>query len=93
MDNISRLLQQYPLQFGVDHPTLRTMCDEIDVITPEIRALHNALSLLIREYEGVGLAAPQIGHTVRMAAITQRDTSKDPRELLDDYIMINPVLV
>lgn len=93
MIDVTILKEQYPLQFGVDNPVLRSVCDEVETITSEIQALYTALWELVWEYDGVGLAAPQVGKTVRMAAITQRDTSKKKRKLTKEFVMINPVII
>gem|GEM_PF-5010699 len=43
-------------------------------ITPEVKQFCKDILELMREYEGVGLAAPQINQNYRIAAVTQRDT-------------------
>lgn len=93
MDHLAYLKQQYPLQLGADNSILRTVSSEIAHISSEVQELAHALELLVREYEGVGLAAPQIGKNMRMVAITQRDISKKKRDLQEEVVMINPVVV
>lgn len=93
MRDIRDLEAKYPLILGVDNPILRTPCSLVTTITPEIKELGEALQKLVRAYEGVGLAAPQIGASWRMAAFTQRDMSRKKWKLLLEDIMINPVVI
>lgn len=93
MEHIDTLKQKYPLQLGSENQILRDACKEIKKINKDIKKLAQALEFLVREYEWVGLAAPQIGHNIRMAAITQRDMSKKKRELREEFVMINPTIV
>lgn len=54
---------------------------------------------LTRDYDGVWLAAPQINQNMRIAAITQRDTTYKnedwdiQRKLLDEFVIINPKIL
>ena len=50
----------YPLETGKDNKILRTVCEKVEKITPEIKEFGKILLDLMREYDGVGLAAPQI---------------------------------
>ena len=93
MHSITQLKKLYPLQYTANNPILREVCEEVKKITPEIKELYQALHELVREYEWVGLAAPQIGKNIRMAAVTQRDMSKKKRKLLQEIILINPVII
>jgi peptide deformylase len=63
------------------------------VVSKEIRLLAADLIELMREYDGVWLAAPQIGRSIRMFAYTQRETTKKKRDLLEEWVMINPKIV
>lgn len=48
---------------------LTTPSKAIDVITDDIVALSDAMKLKMVECNGIGLAAPQVGHNVRMLVI------------------------
>jgi peptide deformylase len=50
-------------------PVLRTKCPPLLNITPEILALADDMVETMEAAEGVGLAAPQIGETLRLAVI------------------------
>ncbi len=90
---IEALKQAYPLEIGLDNAILRTPTPAVEKITPEIRELGLALQKLVWAYEGVGIAAPQVGQSVRMAVITQRDMSHKKRKLLFEDVIINPVIL
>jgi peptide deformylase len=88
-----QLLSKYPLVIGAQETVLRTVASPIRTLNADIRSLAFDLIELMRLYDGVGLAAPQIGKSIRMFAYTQWDTSKNKRELLEEGVMINPKLV
>jgi len=93
------LQKKYPLITWKDVPILRTVCDEVKHLTPEIKKFAAELQQLMRDYEWVGLAAPQIGQNHRMAAVTQRDMSNRDEDgrviwnLLEEFVIINPKIL
>lgn len=93
------LQKKYPLVTGKDQEILRVVCDPVPMVTPEIKQFAADLQQLMRDYEWVWLAAPQIGINHRMAAVTQRDLSnKDVDgntkwELVDEFVIINPKIL
>lgn len=91
--DIETLKHLYPLQVGAANPLLRTVCAPVETITDEIKVLADALIELMRYHKGVGLAAPQVGQTIRMAAITQWDMSQEQWELLVETVIINPKIL
>lgn len=91
--NIDLLKEQYPLQIGATSPILRAYAAEVRAITSDIKKFSYELIELMRAYEGVWLAAPQVWVSQRIAAFTQRDTSKKKRKLLQEGVMINPVVL
>jgi len=48
------------------HPALRAPGERIDKIDDEVRAIAERMLTLMREHEGVGLAAPQVGLALRL---------------------------
>jgi peptide deformylase len=52
-----------------------------------------ALQELSFVYDGVGLAAPQIGRSERIIFVTQRNTKPKKRELIREEVMINPEIL
>lgn len=87
----------YPLKTGKDNKILRTVCEEVEKITPEIKEFGKILLDLMREYDGVGLAAPQIWENIRMIATTQRKkfpNEKNPdKDFLWETLLINPEII
>ncbi len=70
------------------HPVLRRTALEISEITPEIRELADNMAQTMYHAEGIGLAAPQVGHSIRL--ITVDVTGPEKREGL--LTLVNPVL-
>lgn len=52
-----------------EHPALRKVSEPVDAITNEIRTLSERMIATMREHDGIGLAAPQIGDNRRMYVI------------------------
>ena len=50
-------------------PVLRAKCPPLSTVTPELEALAADMIDTMEAAEGVGLAAPQIGETLRLAVI------------------------
>lgn len=95
----TNLQRKYPLITWENSEILKIVCDEVKNITPEIKQFADDLQALMREYEWVWLAAPQIDKNLRMAAVTQRDTSTvdengdTKRTLTDEFVLINPKIL
>lgn len=70
-------------------PILARKCAEVGEITPELRALIEDMVQTMYEKDGVGLAAPQVGHNIRL--ITVDDTGPKERKAL--RVLLNPVIV
>ena len=72
------------------HPVLREKCQPIDpkaITGPEVQRLLRDMFETMAEYNGVGLAAPQVHHPVRMA-ITGGEADEDGRPQF--RVLINP---
>jgi len=69
-------------------PRLKKICDPVAQITPDIAALANDMLETMYDAPGVGLAAPQVGVTVRMFVM---DCIKDgpPQPM----VLINPEIL
>ena len=70
------------------NPVLKKKADPVTEVTPEIRILAADMLETMYEYEGIGLAAPQVGELIRM--ITVDVSGPDARE--DPRVFINPEL-
>ena len=67
-------------------PRLRKVSAPVSQITPDIRELAMKMLQLMREAKGVGLAAPQVGHNIRLFVMNPTGEAADAR------IYINPEL-
>lgn len=65
---------------------LRQKCDAVTDITPGLRATLDEMTQMMREQNGVGLAAPQVGILQRFIVMMDPDTETV-------YKMINPRIV
>lgn len=83
----------YPLVVGAQEKVLRALAQPIRTLDKEMRVLAKNLVELMWIYDGVGLAAPQIGKSIRMFAYTQWDVTKKHWELLEEWVMINPKVI
>ena len=70
------------------NPVLKEKAEPVAEITPELRDLAKDMADTMYEYDGIGLAAPQIGEMIRM--ITVDVTGPDNRE--DLRVLVNPEL-
>jgi peptide deformylase len=67
------------------NPILRQKAKPItDVLTPEIQKLIPAMINTMLEKDGVGLAAPQVGQSIKLITVRHKD---------DNLVMINPVII
>jgi peptide deformylase len=74
---------------------LRKKAQEVQQITPELIDLAHEMLETMYEAPGIGLAAPQVGHSIRLIVV---DVSPRPDEeegdefewIKDPYIMFNP---
>jgi peptide deformylase len=72
---------------------LRRHADAVkDVHNPHIRSIIRAMEQKLAGTEGVGLAAPQIGESVRIIIVASRPTLRYPKApVMAPTVMINPV--
>lgn len=85
-------MARLPLRFYGD-PILRTRCDAVETITEEIKQLVRDMIETMDIDRGCGLAAPQIGHSLRIFVL--RDYVETPQgdvTLSDPKVYINPKL-
>lgn len=94
---IEKLKIFYPLEQGKENPILRTKSEKISEIDEEIKEFAEILMEMMREYDGVGLAAPQIGKNLAMIATTQwkkMPTWKHAdKDYLGETLLINPKII
>ena len=73
-------IRQYP------DPVLRTPAEPVKVIDEKLRALAADMIETMEDANGVGLAAPQVGESIRMVIVDFDPENRDPR------VLINPVI-
>jgi len=75
------------------HPVLRKHCSPIDSITDEIRNLAYDMIELMDQSDGIGLAAPQVGHPIRLFVCRNYIFGEDGKWTLSaPKVYINPKL-
>lgn len=76
------------------HPVLRQRAREIPselIASPDVQQLIDDMQETMREYEGVGLAAPQVHESVRLLVTADiYDPGADNKLLLEGKVLINP---
>lgn len=97
MRTIDTLKIFYPLQTGEKNPILRRWGEEITVFDQELSDFSDILLDLMWEYDGIGLAAPQIGENIAMIATTQRKKAPTEKSFEKDFlwemILVNPKII
>lgn len=68
-------------------PVLAKKAQPVGEITPELSQLMRDMVQTMYESEGVGLAAPQVGHLIRLITIDETG----PKERKNPLIILNPV--
>ena len=74
-------------------PILRKICKPITVITNEIRQLTQSMIAVMDEHDGIGLAAPQVGHDIRLFVLRNYiELENNKWKLSEPKVYINPKL-
>lgn len=71
-------------------PVLKRKAEPVEQVTDEIRRLIDDMAETMYEAPGVGLAAPQVGMSVRVIVIDASSKEEEKRELIS---LINPEIV
>lgn len=88
---MSYLKDKYPLVLGQDNEKLKIVSEKVPFpFSPKMKDLAEDLMELMREYDGVWLAAPQIWIPIRMIATSQWEVDGSNYNHLWDTVMINP---
>lgn len=75
---MNRKIIKYP------NPILRKKSEEIKEITPEVKELASDMTELMRNNQGIGIAAPQVGESKRIIVV---QTEKGPQVLVNPRIL------
>lgn len=68
-------------------PVLRRVADPVGELTDEVRALAADMLETMYEAEGVGLAAPQIGISLRIIVVDTHKEGEEPFALIDPAVV------
>ncbi len=72
-------------------PRLKQIAKPIAAITDELRTLANEMLQIMYDEPGIGLAAPQIGQSIRLAVV---DTDwSDENSVRNPIVLINPEII
>src|SRR5580704_17461357 len=78
------------------HPILRQVAKPVqakDIRSPSIQALIDDMIETMREYDGVGLAGPQVHESLQIAVMEINDNPRYPGEAsVPVTVFINPVI-
>lgn len=80
-------------RLGGISPALRQVSEPIDEITAEVRQLAEDMFETMKDAEGVGLAAPQVGVLQRLVVIHIPEGHEDEDSPERHYTLINPQIV
>ncbi len=74
------------IQQGINNPILRKKAEKVKVITPQIKRLVlDIIKTVKADSNSIGLAAPQVGHSLRIAII-RPSLSEKPLALINPEI-------
>lgn len=78
-----------------DHPVLRQIAQPVDSVDdPALQRLIDQLLITVRSANGVGIAAPQLGHSLRVVVVASRPNLRYPHApTMAPTVLINPRLV
>ena len=80
----------------IGHPVVRAEARLVPVskiASPEIQRLIDDMAETMHEYDGVGLAAPQVHAGLRLAVIEVRESDGRARDAVPFTVLVNPVVV
>lgn len=75
----------------IGDPVLRRKTKKVEKVTPDVRKLIDDMLQTMRDKQGIGLAAPQVGIGLRVAVV-ELDKDDDLPGSGQTYILVNPEL-
>jgi len=80
--------------FYYGHPILRKKCEPVEEITPQIRKLVADMIDTIDQINAIGLAAPQVGKSIRLFVLRRYIIMPDGKWTVSEpYVYINPKIL
>jgi peptide deformylase len=96
-NSIEQIKVFYPLQTWENNEILRKKSENVDIFDDEIKEFSEILLDLMYAYDGVWLAAPQVGKNIRVIATTQwkeiKKWNKTDKRIIWETAMINPEIL
>ncbi len=86
-------LKDFAIITWKNNPILRTISEEIKIVDENVLSFGNILMDFMQKYDGLGLAAPQIGKNIRIIAIHEVKKTKKWYESVKEKILINPKIL
>lgn len=80
-------------RLGPVGPRLRQVSEPVDEITDEIRQLAADMHETVRDADGIGLAAPQVGVLKRLVVIYVPEGHEEEGSPEREYTLVNPQIV
>lgn len=77
----------------IGNPILRKKSHKITKVTDETRRLADEMLSTMREAQGVGLAAPQVGRLVRLIVVEYPEDDEKEDSPMTTYQVINPEII
>jgi len=74
-------------------PLLKRVSEPIDEITDEIRELARDMCDVMYDEPGIGLAAPQVGESVRLIVVDTEWTTEGPDQGRNPLVLVNPEIL
>ncbi len=78
---------------AIGNPVLRRKAAKINKVDKTIRQLASDMLETLREEGGVGLAAPQIGQSIRLIIVEYPENDEDEDSPMKVYKLINPEII
>ena len=72
-------------------PRLKVVCDPIDEVNDEIRKLARDMCDVMYDEPGIGLAAPQVGRSIRLIVVDTEWSDEDKER--NPLVVVNPEIV
>ncbi|MCD8476920.1 MAG: peptide deformylase [Sulfurospirillum sp.] len=81
--------------FQLGSPIIRFVAKPVsDILDPEIQALIDAMIFTCKESKGVGIAAPQVGHSLSIIMMASYPNKRYPyAPLMEPTALINPEII
>lgn len=88
MGSVENLTDNAFCYFG--DPELKVMCETVKGFNGELNRVAENLSNTLKRKRGLGLAAPQIGITIRLCLVSMREAPEYRKQIPEQLFLVNP---